>query len=332
MASKNRMELFRLAKKVKGLSPTEKRVLIPIADTCSMREKICKKSAATIADEYGVPERTWHYGLRGRNRKDGSEFFPGLIRRGLVSVLRGGLPKDGVPTVYGVNEAVLRSFCDPETSAQNDGEQAVDLCTNDPKPLHNEAKTSAQWQTSSKESSTPSSNGGGGGDFKTSMEGIYDWFEDETGNRFSMIPAIILSSKARAALTAFAIAANATPEMVSEALLKIGKRKQGWDGIKNHQAIVLAEFPATIRNIPRPPSAEELEARRVREEQRRADERRRDLERDRERKRRDFLEGQAVPREDRDAVLKDPTHWIWQYYDDAPTVKELAECPTTPTN
>jgi hypothetical protein len=35
----------------------------------------------------------------------------------MVSIVEGGTPKDGIPTVYRINEDVLRSYC-PETSAQ----------------------------------------------------------------------------------------------------------------------------------------------------------------------------------------------------------------------
>jgi hypothetical protein len=73
----NRMEPYRLAKKVKGLSRTEKRALTAIADGCSMRDSECRKSAATVDSEQGVPQRTLYDGVRGRKRKDGTEFFLG---------------------------------------------------------------------------------------------------------------------------------------------------------------------------------------------------------------------------------------------------------------
>lgn len=108
--------LFGLAKKARGLSVTEKRALICISDACSMRDRVCRKSVSTHFDEHACSARGFRYGVRGRKKKDGTEDFPGLISRGLVSIVSGGTPQDGVPTVYRVSEEVLRQYCG--TSAQ----------------------------------------------------------------------------------------------------------------------------------------------------------------------------------------------------------------------
>jgi hypothetical protein len=134
--------LFRLAKKVKRgrLFPAEKRALIAIADTCSMSGGVCRKSAATIENEYDVTPRNFHYALKGRKRKNGTSYFPGLLARKIVEIVSGGTTRDGVPTEYRINENTLQSFVE-ETSAQEDSEP---LHKEDSEPLHKEDGTSAQ--------------------------------------------------------------------------------------------------------------------------------------------------------------------------------------------
>jgi hypothetical protein len=148
----NSMNLFRLAKKARGLASAEKQALVCIADACSMRDGICRKSVKTHHEEHGCAIRSFRYGVRGRQRKNGTDYFPGLVRRGIVSVVSGGTPKDGVPTVYRINEHALRAFCSKEvrgTSAQTSAQHSENLCTNDSEPLHNRAETSARVQPSS---------------------------------------------------------------------------------------------------------------------------------------------------------------------------------------
>src|ERR1700678_1528503 len=142
---RNSLTAYKLAKKAKGLAGPEGRTLLAIADACSMSEGVCRKSVNTLSEEHFLPSRTFHYGVRGRQRTDGSDYFPGLLRRGIVSIVEGGTPKHGIPTVYRINEDVLRSYC-PDTSAQTSAQMESNLCTNETEPLHNGAKTSAQVQ------------------------------------------------------------------------------------------------------------------------------------------------------------------------------------------
>jgi hypothetical protein len=175
-ARRNNMEAFRLAKAVKGLARAEKLALICIADACSMWDGVCKKSTNTCQDEYGIAVRSFRYGVRGRTRKDGTENYPGLLGRGIVTIASGGTRESGIPTVYKINLDVLRAFAKGKTSAQTTAqtsaqrdeeaarnltvtlprsatEDASNLCTNSGEPLHNAAKTSALRQPSSISSS-----------------------------------------------------------------------------------------------------------------------------------------------------------------------------------
>jgi hypothetical protein len=136
------MTLFRLAKKAAGLAAPEKRAIIAIADACSMADGVCRKSILTLSEEWGFPERSIRYGIRGRQRKDGTEYFPGLLKRGIVSAVE----REGMPTIYAIDEARLESYS-AVTSAQvaseplhkngvTPAQTANDPCTNDGEPLH----------------------------------------------------------------------------------------------------------------------------------------------------------------------------------------------------
>lgn len=129
------MSLFRLAKKAKGLDLSEARALLAIADTCSMKDGVCRKSVKTMCGEYKFASSTFHFGVNGRKRKDSTKYYPGLIERGLVIVVSGGKPQDGVPTVYRVNEDMLRTYCGG-TSLQTSPQITPNLSTNHTKPLH----------------------------------------------------------------------------------------------------------------------------------------------------------------------------------------------------
>jgi len=167
-----------------------------------------------------------------------------------------------------------------------------------------------------KPSSTPSNagDGGGGNDSTPSnkVEEIFDWFESGTADYFG--DPIVLNKKTRAALAA--LAGDATPEMVKEALRKIALRKQGWDGIKNRQAIILTEFPAILRTIPRPPTPAEIDAQQAEQEHRRAEDRQNEQECERNRNRRAFLYSRGLALEEVDAVMKDQAHHLWEDYDE----------------
>jgi hypothetical protein len=114
--------------------------------------------------------------------------------------------------------------------------------------------------------------------------------------------------------------------MICKALGRIVERKQGWGGLKSPQAIVLAEFPAILRSIPRPPTPEELEAKRLQEERQREENRRKEQQKERNHKRWIFLyDDQGLSREDADAAMKDPTHHLWACYDDPPVTNPAAD-------
>lgn len=146
----NNLELFRLAKKVPGLARAEKQALVVIADAASMRDAECRKSKHTISEEHGVAPRSFHNGLKGRKRKGGSEYFPGLLKRGIVFIKSGGYVKAGVPTVYGIDISKLRALVDgdsdtlAQTSAQALAQSEGNLGTNKGEPWHRCLTTSAQ--------------------------------------------------------------------------------------------------------------------------------------------------------------------------------------------
>jgi hypothetical protein len=138
----NRMEPFQLAKKVTCLAKAEGRALLAIADACSMRDCECRKSYSTLAREYKDSVRQIKYGIHGRDREDGTPYFPGLLRRGVITVKSSG---DGVPTTYEINLAVLRALVLGEkNSAQSNAQNSDDQCTYQPEPVHNVKESSAQ--------------------------------------------------------------------------------------------------------------------------------------------------------------------------------------------
>jgi hypothetical protein len=139
------MELYRLAKKLPGLARTEKQTLIAIADAASMRDAECRKSKATIDRERGLAPRTFYNGIHGRKRKDGTEYFPGLLKRKVVFIKAGGYVEAGVPTIYGINVDVLRALANgTETSAQTSAQGEANLGTTESEPRHKTGVTSAQ--------------------------------------------------------------------------------------------------------------------------------------------------------------------------------------------
>lgn len=145
MKKSNSLELYRLAKKLQGLNRVEKQTLIAIADASSMRNAECRKSKNTIDKERGLAPRSFYNGIHGRKRKDGSEYFPGLLKRRIVVIKSGGYVKAGVPTVYGINIAVLQALVDDtDTSAQTSAQDQLNLGTNEVEPRHRCLPTSAQ--------------------------------------------------------------------------------------------------------------------------------------------------------------------------------------------
>jgi hypothetical protein len=145
----DRMEAFRLMKRDRTLAKAEGIAGLAIADTCAMREGVCRKAIPTLAAEYKSSVRQIEYGLHGRRRKNGEWYFTGLLQKGIVFVIAGGRPEDGVPTTYGVNLELLRTRVNgaktpPQTSAQTPAQNHSDPCTNGSEPLHNGADTPAQ--------------------------------------------------------------------------------------------------------------------------------------------------------------------------------------------
>jgi hypothetical protein len=141
----DRMEPFRLAKKCPDLATAEKRVLVAITDTCSMRDAECRKSAAKLDKAYGLPQRTLYDGLHGRRRKDGTIYYSGLLKRGLVVIKAGGFKHAGYPTTYGINLELLAALVNgEESSAQSSAQTSEELSTPSEKVQHNEAESSAQ--------------------------------------------------------------------------------------------------------------------------------------------------------------------------------------------
>jgi hypothetical protein len=138
----DRLEAFRLMKRDRTLAKAEGIAGLAIADACSMREGVCRKSLSTLAAEHKTSIRQIEYGLYGRRRKNGDWYFTGLLKKGIVFVIADGRKTDGVPTTYGINMDVLRNLAngtDPsaqtsaQTSAQNHADlrtTAADLCTN----------------------------------------------------------------------------------------------------------------------------------------------------------------------------------------------------------
>jgi hypothetical protein len=183
MAPKNKpdnMEAFRLAKKInrrKILPNAECKALIAIADACSMREEVCRKSIATLASEYGTAEREIRYGLHGRRRRNGLMNYTGLIAKGIVLVERGGRREDGVPTVYRLDVNLMRGLADGEETSAQTSAQTLAHTSAQPaeEPLHNSGGTSAHTSApvqpsslSSKNNSTTPTPDGGAGDEKSS--------------------------------------------------------------------------------------------------------------------------------------------------------------------
>jgi hypothetical protein len=148
MAAKKKpdnMEAFRLMKRDRTLAKAEGIAGLAIADTCAMREGVCRKAIPTLAAEYKSSVRQIEYGLHGRRRKNGDWYFTGLLKQGIVFVIAGGRPEDGVPTTYGINLELLRTRVNGEkTPAQTSAQNHSDPCTNDSGPLHNGADTPAQ--------------------------------------------------------------------------------------------------------------------------------------------------------------------------------------------
>jgi hypothetical protein len=145
----DRMEAFRLMKRDRTLAKAEGIAGLAIADTCAMREGVCRKAIPTLAAEYKSSIRQIEYGLHGRRRKNGEWYFTGLLQKGIVFVIAGSRPEDGVPTTYGVNLELLRTRVNgaktpAQTSAQTPAQNHSDPCTNGSEPLHNGADTPAQ--------------------------------------------------------------------------------------------------------------------------------------------------------------------------------------------
>jgi len=150
--TKRDMEAYRLAKKVTCLAKAEGRALLAIADACSMRDGECRKSLTTLANEHKDSVRQLKYGIHGRLRSDSTEYYPGLLRRRIITVKSS---RDGVPTAYVINLDVLKALVYGRTSAQSDAQTSaqneVDPCTNEREPVHNRAETSALMPPSSLE-------------------------------------------------------------------------------------------------------------------------------------------------------------------------------------
>lgn len=143
---------------------------------------------------------------------------------------------------------------------------------------------------------------------------IFDGFENHTAKVLGT--PIVLSKRTRSILARKF--GDATGEMICTALGRIVERKQGWGGLKSPQAIVLSEFPAILRSIPKPPTPEELEAQRVEQQRQREENQRKEQQRKRDGERRKFLYGQGLNFAETDAALEDPTHHLWALYDDPP--------------
>src|SRR6185437_16179950 len=119
MKKTSQLEPLRLAKKWNKSSQahrTEKQVLLAIAETCSMRDLECRKAPRTIDAERGISRSEFKRGIQGRRRADGSECYPGLIKRGIVFPTRGACLHSGVPTAYSINMEVLRRLADGDES------------------------------------------------------------------------------------------------------------------------------------------------------------------------------------------------------------------------
>jgi hypothetical protein len=150
-------------------------------------------------------------------------------------------------------------------------------------------------------------------------DNIFDQFETVTAKEFGT--PITLSKQLRAT-----IAGNfgdATENMIHIALRRIINRKQGWEGLKSPQSIVLAEFPAVLRSLPKPPTPEELEAQQARDQRHRDENERWTREQKRDSERRNFLHGQGLNPEETCAAMIDPTHHLWAFYDDPPVAAQI---------
>jgi hypothetical protein len=138
----NRLEAYQLAKKVRCLAKAEGQALLPIADAVSMYDGECRKSLTTLAAEFKGSVRQYEYGIHGRQREDGTFYYPGLLKRGIIYVKA---LRDGVPTAYGINMDALRALVYGEkTPAQTPAQNEGDPCTNPDEPLHNDGQTPAQ--------------------------------------------------------------------------------------------------------------------------------------------------------------------------------------------
>jgi hypothetical protein len=136
--AKKRWEIYRLAKAARGLSTTEKRALIFIAEAQTMTDGVCKK-AAHGAEDFGTSVRDFRRGIHGRKRKDGTQIFPGLTARGIVSAsgnLKGGrsLGGNGLPVTYTINKDVLLTFVPEESDALHPAQK--DVHKGDQKDVH----------------------------------------------------------------------------------------------------------------------------------------------------------------------------------------------------
>lgn len=108
-----RYEIYRLAKRARGLYIAEKQALVFVGDAQTMQDGVCRK-ALKNAEELGFGARQIRFGLRGRKRNGRTE-FPGLIARGIVSAVsneKGGRAPggQGLPAVYSINRDVLLKF------------------------------------------------------------------------------------------------------------------------------------------------------------------------------------------------------------------------------
>jgi hypothetical protein len=151
------MEAYRLAKKITCLAKAEGRALLAITDACSMRDGECRKSLATLAKEHKDSVRQLKYGIHGRLRTDGTEYYPGLLRRGIIAIKSSG---DGIPTSYVTNLDALKALVygaetsaqsSAQTDAQTRAQNEADQCTNECEPVHIGAGTSALMHPSSSE-------------------------------------------------------------------------------------------------------------------------------------------------------------------------------------
>jgi hypothetical protein len=136
----SQMEPLRLAKKLTKLwyrtgeaSAAERKVLRALGDIWSMRDSECRKSLQTIQEDHDISPRMFQYAMEGRKRQDGSEYYPGLLKRGVVIIKR---QETGRPVVYIPDLPLMRQLCG-ESSGPEDVSKDVSAPTH--KPTHNGA-------------------------------------------------------------------------------------------------------------------------------------------------------------------------------------------------